>query len=224
MLVVALDPPFSPVLGEDYLRIVREVDPYAQGFKVGLPLILRRGVDVLGEIREATRKPVIADLKLADIGDVMASALCVLAEQGVDAVIAHGFVGVEGSLDKLVEEAEKLGVEVIVVASMSHRGSEKYIDKHVTEIVEDSLRLGVHGLVLPATRPSLIRLARGLVGGSLRIYSPGVGHQGAQPGDALCAGADYEIVGRAITRSESPGQAARAVLERQLERVRACRG
>ncbi|MGC9012418.1 orotidine 5'-phosphate decarboxylase / HUMPS family protein, partial [Thermogladius sp.] len=103
MLVVALDPPFSPVLGEDYLRIVREVDPYAQGFKVGLPLILRRGVGAVGKIKEATSKPVIADLKLADIGDVMASALSVLAEQGVDAVVAHGFVGVEGSLDKLVE-------------------------------------------------------------------------------------------------------------------------
>ena len=36
------------------------------------------------------------------------------------------------------------------------------------------------------------------------IISPGIGAQGASPGDALKAGADFEIIGRMIIKAEDP--------------------
>lgn len=224
MLVVALDTLRDQGRGDSLRKIVEEVSPHVSGFKVGLGLLLENGLEVISKVKKFSEREVIVDLKLADIGDVMASILRLLADSGVDAVIAHGFVGVIDALDKLVFEAEKQGVNVILVISMSHRGSEKYIDKHFEELLQDAVQLGVRGVVVPATKPYLITRARRALGERVYIYSPGVGVQGARPGDALCAGADYEIIGRLITTSSDPSSAARTVKHIQLERVRECRG
>lgn len=224
MLVIALDPPFGPRGEYSALDIVKDTGTYVSSYKVGLPLILESGLKTIKSIKEFSSKRVIVDLKLADIGDVMVQVLKKLAESGADVIIAHGFVGIGNGVEKLVEEARRLQLDVVLVAAMSHKGSEKYLDKHFEEILEDALKLGVHGAVVPATRPWLIRRAREVVGNKLKIYSPGIGAQGAGPGTALCAGADYEIVGRYITRSPSPRKTAEEVYEAQLRSVRMCRG
>ncbi|MEM0247076.1 MAG: orotidine-5'-phosphate decarboxylase [Desulfurococcaceae archaeon] len=224
MLVIALDPPFGPSGEYSGLKIVEETSAYAVSYKVGLLLVLESGPEVIRAIKETSGKRVIVDFKLADIGDIMVRVLRKLAESGANAVIAHGFVGVGDGVEKLVEEARMLGVDVILVTAMSHRGSRKYLDKHFEELLADALELGVHGVVVPATRPWLIERARKAVKDELKIYAPGVGVQGAEPGSALCAGADYEIVGRYIVRSPDPGKIAREVYEAQLRSVRTCRG
>jgi orotidine-5'-phosphate decarboxylase len=224
LLIVALDTIRDQRCEDSLKKIVEEVSPHVSGFKVGLSLLLENGLEAISKVKRFSEREVIADLKLADIGDIMVSTLKLLAGVGVDAVIAHGFVGVSNALDKLVFEAEKHDVNVILVVSMSHRGSEKYIDKHFEELLQDAVQLGVHGVVIPATKPHLITRARGVLGERVYIYSPGVGVQGARPGDALCAGADYEIIGRLITTSPDPSSAARTVKHIQLERVRECRG
>lgn len=224
MLVVALDAVRELGNLESLLGVVESVHDYVSGFKIGIGVLLKHGLSAISAVKEISSREVVADLKLADIGDVMASTLELLASSGVDAVIAHGFVGISGALEKLVEEAEKRGVKLILVVSMSHKGSEKYIDKHFDELLEDSIQLGASGVVVPATKPHLITRARRVLGGRARIYSPGVGVQGARPGDALCAGADYEIIGRLVTTAPDPLSAVKSVVSAQLERVRACRG
>jgi orotidine-5'-phosphate decarboxylase len=224
LLVIALDPPFGPAGGLNYRDVVKATSPYAAAFKIGLPFLLEYGVDGIRALREMVEKPLIADFKLADIADVMISTLRKLASLKVTAVIAHGFVGAEGALRELVQEASRVGVEVIVVAAMTHRGSVVFMDKHFDEVVNMSLELGASGVVVPATRPWLVKRARELAGGRLKIYSPGIGPQGAEPGTAICMGADYEIVGRAITRAEDPGDAAKSIYLRLLEVSRKCRG
>jgi len=52
------------------------------------------------------------------------------------------------------------------------------------------------------------------------IISPGVGAQGAPFGSAIRAGADYEIVGRAIYASQDPAAAAHAAVEEQRKALR----
>jgi len=224
LLIIALDPPFGPNGEYDEVYVVKETSNYAAGYKVGIPLVLGSGLEAIQAVKKASGKPVIADFKLADIGDIMAEIARKLAKSGADSIVVHGFIGVGNGVDKVVSEARKLGVGVILVVSMSHRGSEKYIDKHFEEMLNDALSLEVHGIVVPATRPWIIERARKAAGSSLKIYAPGIGVQGARPGTALCAGADYEIVGRFITRSSSPGESAREVYKSQLESVRACRG
>lgn len=224
MIVVALDPPFGPDGLYSLVDMLEKTKDLAYGYKVGLPLILDRGIEVVSNIKRATGLEVIVDLKLADIGEVMVSTARRVYERGADAVIAHGFVGVKDALDKLVEESKRLGRKVILVASMTHTGSTQYIDKHFEEIVKDAIDLSIHGIVVPATRPTLVKLARSIAGDRLKIYSPGIGAQGAEPGTALCEGADFEIIGRSITRAPDPRASILDIYEKMKRRLRSCGG
>lgn len=222
MLVVAIDPGVREKISVS--RLVEEVDDLAAGYKIGIPFVLKYGRKGVRELRKATEHPIILDLKLADIGDVMAEILKLAASLRVNAVITHAFVGYESALEILAETAERVGVGLILVVSMSHKGSREFIDKHVNEFVWIAKRIRAHGVVAPATRPDIIKHVRSLVEDSMKIYSPGIGVQGAEPGVALCAGADYEIVGRLITGSVNPREAVKAVRETQLRRWLKCRG
>ena len=200
---------------------------YFAGVKVGLPLLLREGPELLREVaRVAGRLGTlrIADLKLADIGDVMASSLELVSGLGYDAVIGHAFVGLRGGLDILASKASELGVKLILVVSMSHEGSREFYDKHFTEFLSLAKEVGAWGVVVPATRPHLIAEARALLEGSARILSPGVGTQGASYGTAICYGADYEIVGRSVVRAADPLEAARRIVEEVRKVMGHCRG
>jgi len=224
LLVVALDPPFGRNNDKRALNVALETSDFSAGYKVGLPLILEEGVFVVREIKESTGKPVIVDFKLADIGEVMLYTTRKLLEYGADAIIAHGFIGVNGALDALISESKRRGFHLILVTSMTHKDSERFIDKHFEELLRVAIDHEVHGVVVPATKPRLINIARRILGSKFKIYSPGIGVQGAEPGSAICAGADYEIVGRLITRSESPRKAAEYVSRTQRERWVECHG
>lgn len=225
MLIVALDPPFGPSGEYRVLKIVEDTCDIVSGYKVGLPLLLVEGPSIVRAVKKkCEEKKLVADLKLADIGAVMSFVARVLRELGADAIIAHSFTGVKGALDELVQAARSSGLDTILVASMSHEGSAEFVDKHFEEFVSVALQLGVHGVVVGATKPWLIKRARELSGERLAIYSPGIGAQGAKPGDALCAGANYEIVGRLITKASEPRTAAYSVVQAQLSRVGECRG
>ncbi|MEM0015103.1 MAG: orotidine-5'-phosphate decarboxylase [Zestosphaera sp.] len=222
-VVVALDPPPKENPESWVKERAEALGGSPSAFKVGLPLLLRTGIGILKEVVSASSRPVIADLKLADIGEVMSYAVEAVADAGVDAVIAHAFVGRRGALDKLVQTSREVGVKLLLLVSMSHPGSTEFIDKHLNELVAEALELGVWGVVAPATRVNVIRAVREAVGDKLLIYSPGVGAQGAEPGSAICAGADYEIVGRAVTGSPNPREALERIASEQERRVRLCR-
>ncbi|MEO3993010.1 MAG: orotidine-5'-phosphate decarboxylase [Desulfurococcaceae archaeon TW002] len=222
-VVVALDPP-PKVEPESWVKErVNYLCELVSSFKVGLPLVLRTGVSSLRNLFSVCSKPLIADLKLADIGDIMSYVVEVLADAGVNAVISHAFVGRRGALDLLVMKSKELGIKPILVVSMSHQGSTEFIDKHLSEFVNVALELRVWGVVAPATRKEVIGRVRELAGSELRIFSPGVGAQGAEPGSAICSGADYEIVGRAVTNSPNPREALQKIIYEQEKRVRECR-
>ncbi len=57
-------------------------------------------------------------------------------------------------------------------------------------------------------------------GSETYIISPGVRAQGAEPGDAITSGADYEIVGRAIYQSENPKDSAEQIYREIIDRLR----
>jgi len=175
------------------LGIAGEVIDFVDGIKVGYPLILSSGIDVLGEMKDLN-KPVIADLKVADIPEISAR-ICELAGEA-DYVIVHGFVGKD-----VVFECSKVA-RIFVVAEMSHPGATEYLGVIANELATMATKYA-KGIVAPATRPERIREMRSLVG-DLLIISPGVKAQGANVGDAIKAGADYEIIGRGICQTSDP--------------------
>lgn len=193
-VIVALDPP----KGKGWkwtLSVAEKLSGKVKAFKVGWPLLLEG--NRVGELREFGE--VIADLKLADIGATMVN---VVERVDADAFIAHAFVGYRGALEELKESLRDR--KLYLVASMSHPGSREFIDLHYREFVLKAYLLA-DGLVAPATRIEVLKRIRSMW--PKEIISPGVGAQGAKPCTALRAGANYEIVGRAVTRAEDPERA-----------------
>ncbi len=200
-IIAAID--IEPSIGIN--EFLEEAKRYIAGIKVGLPYLLSKGVSEISEIINRYREDYffIADIKLADIGFVGRLMIDLVKEMGFNAFISHGFIGLEGALEEIKRYADELGLFLFVVAAMSHPGAEEIFNKNFNSIMEASNKIGVLGFVAPATLPNYIRRVKEKVPGSI-IISPGVGAQGASIGDAILAGATFEIIGRKITLSDDP--------------------
>jgi len=221
VIIVALDPPPSVDAEEWCSSIVSRLvgGPRLAGFKIGLPAVIAKGVEWVRKVFRDFEGLLVADLKLADVAPIMEIVLERLRSVGFNAVIVHAFIGGKGGLEEVADWCHRNGVKLVAVVSMSHPGSRDFLDRHTPEMVSMCRRLGVWGFVAPATRPEMVKLVRSLAPES-KILSPGIGAQGARPGDALRAGADYEIVGRAITRSADPRKALEEIAQEQERALR----
>jgi len=191
---------------EDALRVVNAVRDHVDAIKVNWPLILGCGPEIITEMSKV--KQVICDLKIADIPSVNRLIVEGAMSRGASAVICHGFTG-DDSVAACVEAS---GGQVFVVAEMSHPGGKQFTAPLAERIASLAKGAGARGIVAPATRPERIADLRRVIG-DLEIISPGVGAQGGKASDALKAGADYVIVGRAIYGAPDPGAAARGFAE-----------
>jgi len=206
----------DPEPGDPLPRALRAVEAgcaWGAGAKIGWPFILEYGLPGVARARDACGDGLlIADLKLADIGHVMRLAAGRLAGM-VDAVIAHAFPGARGALLELKQALDGEGVGLVLVAAMSHPGALEVMEPCMDRLLDVIVRVKPWGIVAPATRPETIARLRERLPDTV-ILSPGVGAQGARPGDAVCAGADIEIVGRLVYRAPDP-----AAKVRELERL-----
>ena len=176
--------------------------------KIGYPLILNAGLEVVKEI--AAFGPVLADLKIADIPNTNRLICEAVLGAGASGIIAHAFPG-KDSLQACADSAEAHGADLFVVTEMSHPGAEQFMAPLARELARLAVAVGAAGVVAPATRPERIRLIRTIIGSRI-IISPGVGAQGGSAAAALQAGADYLIAGRSIIEAEDPAAAAERLL------------
>lgn len=204
-----------------YLNILEKVSDSIVAAKIGYPLVLKSGLEVISKAKERGNLPVIADFKIADVPYTNRQiALCAF-KAGVDGVIAHAFVG-RDSLEAVVEAAEEEEKGVIVVPSMSHEGGKEFMQPLSNRMLELAKSVEATGIIGPATRSEDVERLRSQAGGEMLILTPGIGAQGGQPGDAIRSGADYEIVGRAIYTSENPGEEAEKIrrkINKKVERI-----
>lgn len=218
-VVVAMDQ-FAAI--HEAVELVDSLCGHVAGFKIGLPLVLRHGVQAARRLSLLCPGALwVADFKLADIGAIMVQVASTVVD-AVDAVIAHSFVGEKGALDELKAYLDEHEKKLVLVVAMSHPGSADVYDKALDAVNAVVERIRPWGLVAPATRPHVVRSVRSRHPWAV-ILSPGVGAQGAEPGAALCSGADYEIVGRSITRAASPLEALREIAAKQEEALRRCK-
>ena len=191
---------------EEAMRVVSAVKDHVDAIKINWPLILAAGPDIIREVSRV--KDVICDMKIADIPNINRLIVEQAMARGASAVIAHGFTG-EDSVRACVDAAKG---QVFVVTEMSHPGGKQFTATVADKVAAIAKATGARGIVAPATRPERISDLRKIVG-SLEIISPGVGAQGGKASDALRAGADYIIVGRAIYEAKDPGAAAKLLAE-----------
>jgi len=187
-------------------RVVEASRDYLDAIKINWPLILAAGPEIITELSKV--KEVICDLKIADIPNTNRLICEQAVGRGASAVICQGFVG-EDSVRACVEAARG---QVFVVTEMSHPGGRQFTAPVADKLAALAKAAGARGIVAPATRPERIAELRKIIG-SMEIISPGVGAQGGKASEAIRAGADYIIVGRAIYESSDPGGAARGLAE-----------
>lgn len=190
----------------DATRVVGAVRNYVDAIKINWPLILSAGPEIIGEMSKV--KDVICDMKIADIPNTNRLIVEQAMSRGASAVICHGFVG-EDSVKACVDAAKG---QVFVVTEMSHPGGKQFTAPVADKLAVLAKSAGARGIVAPATRPERIAELRKIIG-SLEIISPGVGAQGGKASDAIRAGADYIIVGRAIYESLDPKDAAKTLAD-----------
>jgi orotidine-5'-phosphate decarboxylase len=192
--------------GEGALRIVEACGDYIDAVKTNWPLTLAAGPEIITDI--SRMKPVVCDMKIADIPSINSLIVEQALLRGASAVICHGFPG-EDSVRACVDAAKG---QAFVVSEMSHPGGKEFTAPAADRIAEIAKATGARGIVAPATRPERVAALRKIIG-DLEIICPGVGAQGGKATDVLKAGADYVIVGRSIYNAPDPREAARIMAE-----------
>ena len=233
-LVLALDFPFEAAINRKKIlgkaqRVLRAVHPYVCAVKINhhltLPLGIFDGVQALVEQIQGEGMVAIMDAKVNDIGNTNQIIAEYYFAVGFDAIIANPFIGWEEGLKPLFDVSKRLNRGVILLTYMSHKGaSEGYgqtiIDPETGQQIPQyvsftrkALKWGADGVVVGATVPQKIAEVKQILGEKVAIYSPGVGAQGGAAEAAVKAGANYLIVGREITTSNDPAQAARMLYD-----------
>jgi orotidine-5'-phosphate decarboxylase len=197
---------------EDAVRVADACAGVLDAVKIGYPLVLSAGIGVARDLT-AFDIPVIADFKVADIPNTNTLICEEVFAAGCAGVIAQAFCGYD-SLAACVDVAHDHGGICLAVCEMSHPGALDFLSgENAERMARMAKDTGADGIIAPATRPSRTGLLRGIIGSGMRIYSPGIGAQGAKPEDVKQY-VDGIIVGRAIYDAPDPGAAAREFRER----------
>jgi len=179
--------------------------------EAGTPLIKRFGLEVIGEIRKLRPNAfIIADMKILDTGNLEAR---MAADASADAVVISGLAPVS-TMEKAIAEAKKTGIYSIV-DMLNVNDPVKVIKglKVKPDIVELHRAIDAEDTAHAwGDIPALKKAA----GGKLIVATAG-GIRVDVVRDAIRAGADIIVVGRAITASKDVHTAADLFLE-QLNR------
>ncbi len=198
-IMLALDLPDKGSAFSLLDKIIPDIDV----IKFNYPLVLREGIELLAETKKRYDKPIFADFKIADVPVTNNRIIQLCQDNGADAVMIHGFVGIE-ALQKAREIAGS--IKLFLMTQLTNPGGLDFYAPYSKKFCEIARTLGMDGIQAPGNRPEAVKKAREIVGEDLLIVSCGIGAQGGKFGGALKAGADYEIIGRAIYQSEQPEQ------------------
>ncbi|MGE5585218.1 MAG: orotidine-5'-phosphate decarboxylase [Bacillota bacterium] len=233
-VIVALDMDSS----NEALSLVERLMPDIAMYKVGMELFYSCGPAVIHSIA-ALGARVFLDLKLHDIPATVGRAIATLVMRGVDILDVHAAGGSDMMKEALagVSAASRAsGVQpprVIAVTVLTSIDRDTYtreiapgcdIGDAAVRMARIARECGLAGVVTSAFEVAGIRRACGedfvtVVPGVRPAWAAGAYDQRRYmtPRQAVLAGADYLVVGRPITRAESPRNAALAVLDEVKE-------
>ena len=200
-LILALD----VMNKDDAIEICENVKDYIDTIKIGYPLALAEGLEIIQTLKDKFDFKVICDFKVADI-DATNSKICdETFKAGADAIICHAFVGSD-SVQACLDMANQHGKELFLLTEMSHPGAKMFLQENAEAMAEMGVEMKITNFVAPATKLDRLSIIRDIVGPDAFIISPGVGKQGGD-GKKTLEYADAIIVGRSIYESENPKQA-----------------
>jgi orotidine-5'-phosphate decarboxylase len=213
-VILALDVTGPPVTrGQRAAELLGRLGDNVAGVKINFHLLLPRGLEGISDVSRICAEkglPLIADIKLNDIESTNLEAVELLFAGGVDAVIANPFAGAEEGLSKVIARAKHLGKGVILLVYMSHAGAKEgygLVMNGKPLYLEFARRVkdwDVDGAIVSAKSPSIVSEVRAVLNDGQLILSPGVMFQGGEADEAVRAGTDFAIVGRAIIDAADP--------------------
>jgi len=205
--------------------------PEAVIFKVGLELFTSEGPNLVRDIQERGKK-VFLDLKLHDIPNTVAEAVRAGVRHGAALMTIHAAGGAEmmaGAAAAASEESAKRGTPrpllmgVTVLTSLKDEqllqvGMSVPTSGQVLRLAKLAAASGMDGVI---SSPQEIELLRREMARSFLLVTPGIRPAWASaddqkrimtPGQALSLGADYLVIGRPVTRADSPAQALQRIV------------
>ena len=227
-LIVALDAPTLEV-AEQWLSELKGVVHY---YKVGLELFTAYGWKAVNLVKNYGGK-VFLDLKLHDIPNTVARTLASVCEHEVDIVNVHALGGFE--MMKMAREAlekysagrvkKPLLIGVTVLTSHDQRtlsqelGIRGTVKAEVLKLAGLVKKAGLDGIVCSPQETPWVRKK---FKQDFLIVTPGIRPDGADKGDqkrihtpekAIEGGSNYIVVGRPITQSPNPREAAIRIID-----------
>lgn len=216
-LIAALDTADVDRLAE----LARALGPHVSHLKVGLEAYTAHGPAAV-QIA-AQHAPVFLDIKLHDIPTTVARAAAAAGRHGVDLLTVHASGG-PSMVAAAVEAAPTVRVLAVTVltslddATLAAVGQPP-ADEQVRRLAAAAWEAGAAGVVCA---PGEVAAVRAAIGPAALVVVPGIRLPGASADDqarvatpraARDAGASHLVVGRALTQSDDPASAARAILE-----------
>ena len=214
---------------EEAMKLVRPLYEHVGMFKVGTQLFTAEGPALVREIVGLGGK-VFLDLKFHDIPNTVSHGVLEAAKLGVSLMTIHAAGGrammetVSKELRNQFGERRPMVAAVTVLtslndASLQEVGIARPMSQQVVEMAKLAENCGVDGVVCS---PQEIELVRKATGRNFKIVTPGIRMPGqsandqqrlATPREALSAGADYIVVGRAVTAAAEPRQALETLIQ-----------
>ena len=211
------------------LNLAQQMDGLPIGIKLGLEFFMGEGLNGVATIRRKhPDTSIFLDLKFHDIPNTVASALRVVSDIGVDYTNLHASGGLEmmqralDAVNSVPNPARLLAVTVLTAlddAALSAVGQQVPIADQVARLALLTQQAGLAGVVCSAHEILPLRAA---CGNDFVLMTPGIRPEGSAnddqkrvmtPRDAILAGTTHMVIGRPITQSDNPRQAAEDILE-----------
>ena len=213
---------------EKAMGLVRELRDLCAMFKVGSQLYMAAGPAIIREIIDGGGK-VFLDLKFHDIPTTVTRAATEAAKLGVSMMTVHASGGrammqsVSRELHDNFPTEKPIVLAVTVLTSMNPTllaeiGIPEPIEQSVRRLALLAEDCGMGGIVCS---PREVELVRRNVRKDFKILTPGIRmpnqslddqHRTATPRQAIADGADYIVIGRAVTAEADP----RAAMQRLM--------
>ena len=214
---------------EQALSLVKQLHDVSGMFKVGSQLFTACGPEIVREVIAAGGK-VFLDLKFHDIPNTVTHAAVEAAKLGVSMMTIHASGGrammqsVSRELHQKFADKKPVVVAITVLTSLDTRalfeiGVEIPVEEQVTRLALFTQECGLDGVVCS---PKEIRVVRKCVNRNFKIVTPGIRlpdqslndqQRTATPREALGSGADYIVLGRAVTENPDPRGAVLRLLQ-----------
>jgi orotidine-5'-phosphate decarboxylase len=195
--------------------------PYFGVVKVGLELFSAAGPNAIASLTDLGFD-VFCDLKLHDIPTTVGRASRVLGSMGATYLTLHASGGTDmlrAGVEGLAEGAANAGQMIPQALAVTVLTSDDTAAPHVAaERMRMAMEAGCGGLVLAAEdlhdaftlAPKMTRVVPGIrsAGGDTHDQA-----RPATPGEAISAGADLLVVGRAVTQADDPVAASASIAD-----------